>query len=144
MRWNEIVISLLICLGLPLAFSSCEKEPNYSCDQDAIIVGETEFESAPDDPHMRIVNMEITGNCLKIKFNAGGCSGNTWIEKLIAQEGIAKSNPPQRNARLSLDNKEECEALIHKEISFNIKNLQVSGMRKVQLNVSGTEILYEY
>ena len=143
MKRKKIFISLLISLGLIFVFS-CEKEQNCSCDQDAIIVSETEFENAPDDPHMSIVNMEITGNCLKIKFNSSGCSGNTWIEKLIAQEGIAKSNPPIRGVKLSLVNKEGCEALIHKEISFNIKNLQVEGAKKVQLNVSGTLILYEY
>ena len=141
---NKIFISLLACLGLTFILSSCEKEPDCSCDQDAVIVNETEYKSAPDDPHMHIVNLEITGDCLKIKFNSGGCSGNTWIVKLIAQEGIAKSDPPQRGVRLSLDNKEGCEALIHKEISFNIKSLQVGGTKKVQLNISGQSILYEY
>jgi len=138
-----VILLSLICTGLIFA-SSCEKKSKCNCDQEAIIVSETEFENAPDDPHMRIVNMEIIGDCLKIKFNSGGCNGNTWIEKLIAQEGIAKSNPPIRGVRLSLDNKEGCEALIHKEISFNIKRLQVEGTKKVRLNISGTEILYKY
>jgi len=144
MKRDKFFISLLICWGLTFVFSFCAKELKHSCDQDAIIVSETEFENAPDDPHMTIVSMEITGNCLNIKFNSSGCSGNTWIEKLIAQEGIAKSNPPIRGVKLSLDNKEECKALVHKEIAFNIKSLQVEGAKKVQLNVSGTYILYEY
>ena len=140
---KKVVIASGVGLFL---FVSCVKSEQESqvCDQDAITVSETEFESAPNDPHMNIVNMEIMGNFLKIKFNSSGCSGNTWIEKLIAQEGIAKSNPPIRDVRLSLDNKEVCEALIHKEILFNIKSLQVEGTQKVQLNVSGTWILYEY
>ena len=135
-------ISVLIC---GVVFIGCNSEvTDYRCNKDGIIVSETEFESAPDDPNLCIVSMEITGNCLKIKFNSSGCSGNTWIEKLIAQEGIAKSNPPIRGVRLSLDNKEECKALVHKEIPFNIKNFQVEGTKKVQLNVSGTFLLYEY
>jgi len=121
-----------------------QEEMISNCYQDAIIVSESEFEGAPDDPQMNIVNMEIMGNCLKIRFNSSGCSGNTWIEKLIAQEGIAKSNPPIRGVKLSLDNKELCKALIHKEISFNITSLQVEGTKKVQLNISGNSILYEY
>jgi len=144
MKRNGIIISLFICLGLTFAFTSCEKESKCNYDQKAMIVSETEFENAPDDPHMHIVNMEIKGDCLKIKFNSGGCSGNSWVVKLVAQEGIAKSNPPIRGVKLSLDNQEYCEASIHKEISFNIKSLRVEGTKKVQLDVSGNTILYKY
>ena len=35
-------------------------------------------------------------------------------------------------------------AVIGKEISFDIKDLQIVGNNKVILHVSGKEILYEY
>lgn len=57
---------------------------------------------------------------------------------------IAESYPSQRTLRLSLDNKESCTAVPSKEISFNIRDLQIIGNDKVTLHVSGEEILYEY
>jgi len=90
--------------------------------------------------------MKIVDNCLKIKFTAPGCDPNEWFEKLIAQEGIAKSNPPIRGVRLSLDNRFTCIPItpVYKEISFNIEDLQIYGSSSVLLNVSGNWILYEY
>jgi hypothetical protein len=35
--------------------------------------------------------------------------------------------------RLSLDNNESCEALITKEISFDIKDLQIEGENEIDL-----------
>jgi hypothetical protein len=64
---------------------------------------------------------------------------------LIDSEAILESNPPQRNLRLSLKNEESCEAIINKEVSFDISKLQVDG-KKVLLNIfnSSGQILYEY
>ncbi len=113
-----------------------------NCDQNVIISAD-EYENAPND-YLNILNMQIVDDCLKIKFNASGCSGNSWIVKLIDQEDVAHSNPIQRTLRLSLDNKEACLAVITKEVSFNIKDLQVEGTNKVLLNISGDSIIYEY
>jgi hypothetical protein len=119
------------------------------CDQDVIISAD-EYENAPNDLYdpindkYNIIDMEIVGNCLKIKFWASGCDGNTWVVKLIDLGLIAESIPCQRTLRVSLDNKEACRAVIEKEISFNIEALQIQGDNRVQLNVSGKSILYEY
>ena len=112
------------------------------CDQDVIIT-ESEFEGASDDP-FSIIDLNIVDNCLKITFSAGGCNGNTWVVKLVASEWIYQSLPPLRVLRLSLDNKEMCEALITKEISFNIESLQYEDINEVRLDISGTEIRYKY
>lgn len=112
------------------------------CDQN-VIISETEYKNAPDDP-FSITVMSITGDCLNIKFGASGCDGNTWIVKLIDLGVVAESYPCQRTLRLSLDNKEICTAVPTKEISFNIKDLQICGDDKVILHISGEDILYEY
>jgi len=112
------------------------------CDQD-VIISESEFESAPDDP-FSIIDLNIVDNCLKIKFSASGCSGNTWIVKLIDSEWIYQSLPPLRALRLSIENKEMCDALITKEISFNIESLQLEGNNEIRLDISGTEIRWKY
>jgi hypothetical protein len=89
--------------------------------------------------------MKIVDNCLKIKFSSSGCSGSTWVVKLIDSEEVIPTfaPPPMRRLRLSLDNKEMCEAWITKEISFNIEDLQISG-NGVMLNINGKHILYEF
>lgn len=116
--------------------------PQTECDQN-VIISPTEYQNAPNDP-FSITDMTITENCLKIKFGASGCDGNTWIVKLIDSGNVAESYPCQRTLRLSLDNKEECTAVPVKEISFDIKDLQIVGNDKVILHVSDKEILYEY
>lgn len=113
-----------------------------NCDQD-VIISQTEYNNAPNHP-VTIIKMNIKNNCLKIKFGASGCSGNDWTVKLIDWEAVAESIPCQRTLRLSLNDIGECEAYFEKEISFNIKDLQIQGNHSVQLNISGKSILYEY
>ena len=119
-----------------------EEETAGDCDYD-VIIGATEYETAPNYP-VFIENMKIEGNCLKIKFSASGCDGNSWVVKLIDMGVVAESNPCQRILRLSLDNREMCAAVIGKEVSFNIEDLQIYGNKRVSLNVSDNWILYEY
>ena len=113
-----------------------------SCDQNVIISAD-EYKNAPNHP-VSIIDMKIEGNCLKIKFGTSGCSGNNWNVKLIDSGIIAESLPVQRTLKLSLNNREMCAAYFTKEMSFNIKDLQVRGNNSVQLNISGKSILYEY
>jgi len=88
--------------------------------------------------------MQILDNCLKIKFGASGCSGSTWVVKLIDEGTLAYTYPASRTLRLSLDNQEMCDAYFGKEISFNIEDLQVQNENRLMLNISGNFILYEY
>lgn len=129
-----------------LLFASCDKETdNLSavCDQ-SVIISSDKYTDAPNDA-LTIVSTELNGDCLKINFASGGCSGNSWVVKLIDSGVVLYSNPPQRNLRLSLKNQELCDAYIGKEITFDVKDLQVNG-NKVLLNItnSGDQVLYEY
>ena len=138
---NRILIILVVTFG----FISCNNDDDDSnnCDQITIISPE-QYETAPNDL-LFINSLEINGDCLKINFSSGGCSGDTWIIKLIDSESIMESNPPQRNLRVSLKNDEDCEALITKELTFDVSELKVDG-NLVILNItnSNEQILYEY
>ncbi len=112
------------------------------CDQEVLVSG-AEYQNAPNDP-FSIVDITIDGDCLNIKFAASGCDGNTWFVKLIDSGSVAESYPCQRILRLSLDNKEDCMAVISKEMSFDIKDLQIIGNDEVILNIGNKSILYEY
>ena len=128
-------------------FTSCSNDDDsnnsITCDFTTLISSE-EYANASSDK-LTINSLEIIENYLKINFSSSGCSGDTWELKLIDSEAILESNPAQRNLRLSLKNEELCEALITKELSFDISNLQVDG-NQVQLNITNSddEILYEY
>lgn len=152
MKTHRILLNFLM---LPVAiaiFFSCDDTDSTkmedtllkaaTCDQ-TVIISESEYQHAPND-HLIITELKIEGDCLNIKFSASGCDGNSWKVKLIDSGNIAESYPCQRWLRLSLENKEMCDAVFGKEISFNIKDLQIQGNDKVILHVSGNEILYEY
>jgi len=116
------------------------------CDK-SVIINKLEYENAPNYP-VQIIDLEITNNCLKIKFSASACDGNSWNVELIGMGNYDKSDPPQTTLRLSLDSKELCTAIVTKEVSFDLNPLveyfQHYGTNKLYLNISGKEILYEY
>ena len=114
-----------------------------NCDPNVIIDAEEYFKV----PEFRDVlsNMRIEGNNLKFTIAASGCSGNSWVAKLITTGAIEKSLPPQRALQLSFENREMCDAVFSREFSFNIECLQVPNCSSVYLNIEGKyEILYKY
>lgn len=136
---------LFVFITIALLNYSCEKDDKTqsNCDQQTII-SEIEFDNAILDD-VSITDMEINGHCLIINFSASGCDGSTWNVKLIDSGVTLESYPPQKRLVLSLENKEDCDAVIGKEMSFDIESLQVSGS-PVRLNITntGNSILYEY
>lgn len=128
-----------------LILTACNNDDDnaMSCDQD-VIISAAEFDTAPDDP-LGIDTMEINGDCLKILFRASGCNGDTWVVKLIDSGDVLESSPPQRRLRLSLKNDELCEALISKEITFDIRELRVDADNVLlEMDDNVHQILYEY
>ncbi|TRX52041.1 hypothetical protein FNH22_22985 [Fulvivirga sp. M361] len=140
---NKLIFSLIIVSVVAI---SCEEDDDINtrnCDPN-VVISTKEYKEAPKDG-LTISNATVEGDSLKISYSSSGCSGETWELKLIASEGILESNPPQRNVRLSLKNDELCDAVISKEISFNICQLQAGG-NSVLLNLENFDdrILYEY
>jgi len=143
MKALKMIIGLII---IAITIISCNDENDNqpsNCDKDVLISADL-YKNAPDD-QLTINKVEIVGDCLKISFAASGCSGKSWEVKLIDAGMIFYSNPPQRPLRLSLKNEELCAAVIGKEMTFDISQLQVNGNR-VLLNItnSGDQILYKY
>lgn len=123
---------------------SCKHDdPSISCD-DRAVISDSEMSSAPND-QLVINSLEINGDCLLISFSASGCDGDSWIVRLMGSELILESLPPQRGMLLSLDNDELCEAVITREVSFDILPTRV-GSPSIWLNFNNDEdrILYEY
>lgn len=133
------LISLMLC--------SCSKTDNdnaSNCDLDVIICP-IQFANAPND-YVQIQSAEINDDCLKITYAASGCDGSHWSVILIDSSELIESNPPQRRLRLSLDNNEDCEALITQSKSFDISAIQSDAYNRIILNLDGFdgELWYDY
>lgn len=144
---KKLFFILITVIFIVSACSNAEDEKSSlknECANEVVIDAEL-YLTAPSDI-LIINNLEIENNCLLINFSASGCTGDTWQIKLIDANVIMESYPPQRNLRLSLQNEEECEKLIIKEISFDIEELQVDGYDKIKLNITNSNqtIVYEY
>jgi len=136
--------AIIIFFSLFQIISCCPAIEDESICDDKVIIDKNLFDTAPNSA-LNITKVEIIGDCLSIDFYASGCNGNSWKVKLIDSEAILKSNPPQRNLRLSLENNELCEAVIHKKISFDISELRLTGS-EIILNIinSNHQIKYKY
>lgn len=142
----------LIIVAFLLVVTACESDSGNSneapivslCDQN-IWEDENLYLFAPAD-ELHIQNLEIVGDCLSISFSASGCDGLSWEVKLIDSEQILESFPVQRNLRLSLQNMEECDAVISKTILFNLLDMQLPNEPKIIFNLvnTGEQVLYEY
>ena len=143
MKYLPFILMLCIALTGCSEDDDNQRPTSSDCDMD-VIVSSTQFQDAPADL-VSIDELTIDGDCLNISFSSSGCDGNSWEVKLIDAEAIAESLPPQRDLRLSLRSNEVCQAVISKEISFDISALQVDG-NQVFLNFAnnGGRILYEY
>lgn len=123
---------------------SCSEDDNLPLVDSFVLIDSDAYSSTLSDNYT-IRSVKIDGDFLTIKFSASGCSGESWKVKLIDSGAVAESLPPQRYLVLSLENYELCEALITKELTFNIAALRVDG-KGVWLNFKNFEegILYEY
>lgn len=116
---------------------SCNKEDSniITCDKEPIINNQLLINSTNDN--LVINKIELVNDCLKINFSSAGCNDDSMEVELISSS-IMESKPPQRRLRLFLNNNENCEALITKEISFNISNLKsTNNEQEVILNIDG-------
>lgn len=134
--------TIILLFSLFQIIACCPVIEDESMCDDKVLIDKNLFDSAPNSS-VNITKIEIIGDCLSIDFNASGCNGNSWKVKLIDSEAILKSNPPQRNLRLSLENNELCEAIIHKKISFDISKLRLTGS-EVILNIVNSEHQIKY
>ena len=141
-------LKLFFLFLISMIIISCnddDKATNSAICEDSVIISKEQYVSAPADG-LTINDVRIDNDCLHINFSASGCDGSSWKHKLLDSGDILESLPPQRNLRVSLDNNEDCDAYITKEISYDISDLQVEGENQIALNFSGFEqkVVYEY
>jgi len=137
----------LICLSiLATATLSCtsDDEGSTPCDAKAVLDPER-FETAPA-MSLNIESAAIEGDCLNIRFTSSGCNGDTFVFNLIGLPNDATVFPPLVNVRLSLSSNELCEAIVSREVSFDLSVFQQSNTDRVTLALqnNGQSLLYVY
>ncbi len=142
-------IFLLFPLLFVLGFLSCdnEDEPEEgagNCDRVINIDSNGYINGLSDD--YTLVDVELMDKCLHITFSASGCDGELWDIALVDADQIAESLPVQRFAKLTLQNEEDCQTVITKELSFNMEILEAEGESSFILNLDDwpMPIIYEY
>lgn len=143
------MIKIITFTIIVITLLSCSSDDNtddnaITCDFETIISAD-QFTNAPADL-LEIDSLSIENDCLKINFSASGCDGSTWELLLIDANEILESEPVQRRLRLSLNNEEECLAIINQELSFDISNIQIGDSGEIILNITNNDasIVYEY
>ncbi|WP_439152846.1 hypothetical protein [Winogradskyella sp.] len=127
---------------------------NMQCDEDdviplsdicdeLIVTSNTEYENLESDFYS-LDSAEIIDDCLVIAVSASGCDGNSWLFTLVDSGDIAESMPPQRNLKFGLTNNEACLAVFSREMSFDLRSLQIEGVDSVILNIEDFSTPLEY
>lgn len=109
---------------------------------DVIRVEENLFVNAPNDG-FEIINASISDNNLNITIVYGGGCGNIYYD-LVTGNDYLETIPIQKNIRLAFDDKDNCEAGIELELSFDITQIQLSSTDSIILNLDKWEDQIEY
>ncbi len=139
---------MILCV---LTLSNCSKTASVTIDppmpaecDNPVLVDADLYQNAPSD-EFQFQSATIDGNCLKMIVRyGGGCELVTF--QLIDAAVIMESLPVQRNIRLSLIDEDECEALITRELYFDLTPLKMEGNSKIILNLQGfpESLTYQY
>ena len=143
---NRHILIILISLYLTTTGFLCNQNedplPSTSCQ--ALLVDAQAFEAAITDP-FSIQQVSIEGDCLQVQVSyGGGCKPVAFT--LITDGKVAYSLPPQAWLFLSLEDKDDCEAAIMEEISFDLSEFKIprEDPGKILLHLAGWEEVIEY
>lgn len=136
---------LLLVVMLTL-FNACEEDKINKSDCDALVLLDSDKHQNGATAFYTILNASIKNDCLEIEYSASGCDGSSWSEEMVDAEVILESFPIQRNLKLLLDNKEACQAVFTKKVSFDLTPIQTEDYTKIILNIDGYDepLLYNY
>lgn len=118
-----------------IAAISCESDKPDTSFSGVAVVSDELYNNTVSDIFM-ISDAHIEGDTLLVRFSASCCSGKSWKVKLVSAGSIIKTLPPQRYARLILENPELCEALCTRTAAFNLKPARVTG-GELKINLQG-------
>ncbi len=140
---SVLVFSLILVTLVSCSDSDDNLYEDSVCDQ-ITIVDNNIYNSTQTDG-FSITNIELAGDCLEVEILSSGCSGDTWKVNLIDAGRVAESNPEQRDVKISLDNQEDCEAIITKTYTFDLRPIRTqSNVVLLNLELWDEQIHYDY
>jgi len=107
-----------------------------------ILVEDDLFLNAPND-EFEIIAASISDNNLNLTIFYGGGCGNIYYD-LVTGNDYLETIPIQKNIRLAFDDKDNCEAGIELELSFDLTQIQVSNTDRIIINLDNWEDQIEY
>lgn len=107
-----------------------------------ILVDDDLFLNAQND-EFEIIVASISDNNLNITLFYGGGCGNIYYD-LVTGNDYLETTPIQKNIRIAFDDKDNCEAGIKLELSFDLTQIQVSNTDRIILNLDNWEDQIEY
>ena len=140
---KKIIFCILILVSL--TFNSCEEnigQDLFKTNENKVIVDSDLFRIATSENYT-ITNVELDNDILNITIATSGCNGETFKAVLIDSNIMLASLPPQRQLRLVLEKREDCEALISKTFPFDIKLLKEPSS-EIILNLEGWQNQIKY
>ena len=99
------------------------------------IIDDLEYEKASHPATIAAATIE--GSRLNVTIGFSGCDDAVSV-KLVGEEKISKSNPPQRNLKLLVSDAGDCLAFFTKTLSFDLSPF-VNGEEYMYFNLEGWE-----
>lgn len=139
---------LLLILTLIHILSCNSEDDNFTiennCDFTSEIILEEDF-NAINTSNYAIIEVELNGDCLEMRFGASGCGTDLWEENLYSTDAFYNVFLLQRDVKIELIN-DECLAVFQKTVSFDLTPFQIDGQSDLPLNITGwnEQITYVY
>lgn len=134
---------------LTFGILSCNSDDDNStiennCDFTSEIILEEDF-NAINTSNYAIIEVELNGDCLEMRFGASGCGTDLWEENLYSTDAFYNVFLLQRDVKIELIN-DECLAVFQKTVSFDLTPFQIDGQSDLPLNITGwnEQITYGY
>ena len=125
-------------------FGTCKKdpaEPISDCQHQAVF-GDQAYNNARSDD-FDLDTMWLSNDCLTVRYWYGGGCGETEM-MLVGSRDKTLHLPPAISAKLSFRDRDNCEAYIQTEKSFDLKPFQQSDSKTVTIRVDGRAESFEY
>lgn len=143
---KQQIIFLVCCMSL-LFLVSCDDTDNndstLTCG-DAIIV-DVNYDNTISDP-FTISDVEMSDNCLTATIQyGGGCDDDLVSFGLLGSTAAFPfSLPALLEMKIILDDDDQCEALVTKEISFDLSPLEEAGYNNINIALDGWNAVMAY
>lgn len=139
------IFFLLLSLGFLLIISCNDTNGNTDTACGDSIIVDVNYSTTTGDGFI-LMNTEITDNCLTATIQySGGCDDSLVSYQLLGTTAAFPfSLPALLEIKIILDDNDECEALVTKEIYFDLTPLENEGYNNINVALEGWDEVLAY